>query len=346
MFGLQTLDVIIGLIVIYLLLGLVCTAVNEWLSSMFSMKAKTLWAAIQNMIARDEKSSSFWLFKTLHVNFKRDADGTVKNGTTVHQFYTNPLVESLSEKGKLPSYITADTFRKVLLDMNGVYAPAKEKFEVLKASVEAIQDPRLNAILTGFAQDAELAEDQVAAFHQQVENWFDECMERASGWYRRSIQFITFCFAAGMVIAFNVDSVDITRQLWTNAPLREQFAKLGDQLAKEENVNDVAKVAKLDLKKGSVQIYPDSAGAKILTDTINTSRLKGKYNELKKEIGLPLGWSSVNFQTAFVDQPFQGKFLFLLAKCLGLFMSIAAASMGAPFWFNMLKSVTSLRKGA
>ena len=136
MLGLQTLDVIIGLIVVYLLLGLVCTAVNEWLSSMFSFKAKTLWQAVQTMIAKGEKFNPFSAFRFLNVNAQEH-----KDASKVANFYAHPLIDTFSRKSQLPSYISAQTFRTVLLDINKVHIPNKDDFEMVKASVAAVGDP-------------------------------------------------------------------------------------------------------------------------------------------------------------------------------------------------------------
>ncbi len=42
MFNSSVLDVAIGLVFVYLLLGLMCTTVNEWLAQLFKTRAATL----------------------------------------------------------------------------------------------------------------------------------------------------------------------------------------------------------------------------------------------------------------------------------------------------------------
>ena len=299
-----------------------------------------------------------------------------KETSKVANFYAHPLIETLSRKKQLPSYISAQTFRTVLLDLNKVHIPNKDDFEMVKASVAAVGDPKLNAILSTFVNTAEGVEDKVGHFNMQIETWFNECMDRASGWYKRQIQFITFCFAAGMVILFNVDSVKLTRALWTSAPLREAFVSLSKDMVQYDNAADLSKNFKVKREGGNVvvqkvqKVVPDFDKQVIVTDSANNTdtvlvsnsqeaaqipdntdtfgapnTAKKEYENLKAELSIPIGWDTEKWTEIWAYSN-QDKLLFVLAKIIGLFMSIAAASMGAPFWFNMLKTVSNLKNGA
>src|SRR5580704_11344080 len=50
MFDSSVLDVAIGLIFVYLLLGLMCTTVNEWLAQLFKTRAATLKEGIRRLL--------------------------------------------------------------------------------------------------------------------------------------------------------------------------------------------------------------------------------------------------------------------------------------------------------
>src|ERR1035437_10785264 len=50
MFNSSVLDVAIGLIFVYLLLGLMCTTVNEWLAQLFKPRAATLREGIRRLL--------------------------------------------------------------------------------------------------------------------------------------------------------------------------------------------------------------------------------------------------------------------------------------------------------
>ena len=44
------LDVAIGLVFVYLLLSIVCTAINEWIAGVFRLRAKNLKTAISRLV--------------------------------------------------------------------------------------------------------------------------------------------------------------------------------------------------------------------------------------------------------------------------------------------------------
>ncbi|MEP6466804.1 MAG: hypothetical protein ABJB05_10895, partial [Parafilimonas sp.] len=54
---------------------------------------------------------------------------------------------------------------------------------------------------------------------------------------------------------------------------------------------------------------------------------------------IPLGWSEAELSKAKES----GWFLFVLAKIIGLAVTIIAIMMGAPFWFDVLNKISNLR---
>ena len=49
-FGSAVLDVAVGLIFVYLLLGIICTTLNEWISGLLQTRSKMLQLAIQQLL--------------------------------------------------------------------------------------------------------------------------------------------------------------------------------------------------------------------------------------------------------------------------------------------------------
>src|SRR5215471_106221 len=100
MFGSAILDVAIGLFMIYLMLSLVCTAVNESIASFTQQRGKHLLEGVKNLLNDP------------------DLTGLAK------QIYSHGLVDSLSrnaananKQNRPPSYMPAGTFSLALLDI-------------------------------------------------------------------------------------------------------------------------------------------------------------------------------------------------------------------------------------
>src|ERR1041385_2955072 len=90
MFGSQVIDVAIGMIFVYLLLSLICSAANELIEAKLKNRAKDLEAGIKNLLG---------------------------NKALADQLYSHGLISGLfsQDKGK-PSYIPSRTFTLALLN--------------------------------------------------------------------------------------------------------------------------------------------------------------------------------------------------------------------------------------
>jgi hypothetical protein len=105
MWGGSVLELAIGVIFVYLVLSLVCTAVNEAIATMINRRGKNLFEGVKNLLNDP-------LFTGL-----------------AHQVYNHGLVDGLSRENekqkanRLPSYMPSKTFSLALLDIlsaNGV----------------------------------------------------------------------------------------------------------------------------------------------------------------------------------------------------------------------------------
>src|SRR5438128_2428057 len=100
MFGSNILEVAIGIIFIYLLLSLICTAINEGIASISNKRGKNLFDGIQNLL-NDPSFTGL-----------------------AQKIYSHGLVDTISKEAfdaskpnRLPSYIPSNTFALALLDI-------------------------------------------------------------------------------------------------------------------------------------------------------------------------------------------------------------------------------------
>jgi len=93
MFGSQIFEIAIGLVFVYLLFSVICSALNEVVAWFFDLRAKTLRQGIEKLLA----------------------DPAVKGLAT--SIYDHPLVKGLSQGGRPPSYITSRSFGLALMDV-------------------------------------------------------------------------------------------------------------------------------------------------------------------------------------------------------------------------------------
>jgi hypothetical protein len=67
------------------------------------------------------------------------------------------------------------------------------------------------------------AAGDVERFRENIETWFNDGMDRVSGWYKRRVGYVQGVIALGLAIAMNIDALQITRTLWREPTLRQSL---------------------------------------------------------------------------------------------------------------------------
>src|SRR5437016_5696847 len=134
MFGLPILDIAIGLVFVYLLLALVCTAVTEVFAGLLKRRASNLLMGVRNLLGEPNPAGQ----------------------NLVDRLYAHPLIQALHENGRKPSYIPSRTFALALLD---IIAPADNRPKLARTN-EVIKNglpnnPALQKALRILAEDSE-----------------------------------------------------------------------------------------------------------------------------------------------------------------------------------------------
>jgi hypothetical protein len=199
MFGSTILDVAVAIVFIYLLVSLVVSAINELIAALLKSRAKNLVKGIQALL--QDPSQTGW----------------------VARLYEHPLIESLSPPNSKPSYIPSRTFALALLDLIApATADGTRTLADLKTGMATLPEP-LQRTLTTLLEESQ---HDVERLKTQIEIWFNNGMDRASGWYKRKTQWIQFFLGLCLVIFLNVDSVRIGRTLFAiNSPLRASLVE-------------------------------------------------------------------------------------------------------------------------
>ncbi len=191
MFGSTILDIVIGMVFVFLLLSLVCSALNELIEAVLKNRAKDLERGINELIGDPTAAPQF-----------------------LDQFYNHGLINSLfpgtfeqASKRDLPSYIPASAFALAVIDM--VANKPAPGFRL---------PPNLQAAFTIFQRQAA---GDAAKLQAGLEEWFNHRMDRVAGWYKRRVQWILVALGMIVAVALNADTVQIARSLSNDASLRQ-----------------------------------------------------------------------------------------------------------------------------
>jgi len=310
------LEVVIGLAFVYFVLALVCSAVAETISSLQRKRAKMLVEGIENLLS--------------------GSNSITKEGRDFAKvFWNHPLVQALirprsgrpsrarpnrrrganvsQADGKGPAYIPARTFVSALVDLGARNTSAAkqaavdaEKLATVLAKVnlqEAINGipsaPLRQALLALYTE----ADGELKAFRVSAEKWYDDAMDRVSGWYKRHIQVVIWIIAILVAVLLNVDTVQLATTLWKDPTTRAALVARADK-------------------------------------TVTKGQNSVNVNQTVSAIPLPLGWK-LKLGTSQQDIPNQASLI--LSKLVGLLLTAAALSLGAPFWFDLLSKFVRVR---
>jgi hypothetical protein len=305
MFNSQIFDLVIGIGFVFLLLALVTSTVNELIFSHLNMRARKLLEGLQTMLAD-------------------------KDNGWVKKIYNHPLIAGLfqgnfepeNKKRNLPSYIPSKSFALALVDVIAAHSAEPEKARAAQhpGPSDKSGEPSIN--LQEFLEGLKAkAGTDSAAYLKSIEDWYNSTMDRVSGWYKFRTQQIIFVIAFVLAVIMNADVVTIGRQLSNDAALRQAMVA-GAQAA----------VNQRDSKPGTI--------------SEQVKQING--------LGLPIGWLPRDATTEDLRVlPWNladgrcnvlSKTGWLISShLLGWLITGIAASLGAPFWFDILNKFIVVR---
>jgi hypothetical protein len=244
------------------------------------------------------------------------ADATANEtdaGIVTTALFDSPLLASLQSRrvtpfgnGSIrnPQYVSAQVFARALVDLlvpsepDG-QVPAVVDIGALAAAVDKLPSPTLRRQLTAFLA---AAGDDVNAFEQSLEHWYDEEMAKISGWYKRWARVALGITGLIVAVLFNLDTLQVGHSLYVDGPIQQAVIATADTGTLCQNV-------------------PDRAAC-----------VTGELADLRAD-ALPIGWPDPVFGSAWG----------VVLKIVGWGLTAFAVSFGAPFWFEALSRLGSLR---
>ena len=369
MFGSEILEVVIGLVLVYLILALICSALSEWIARMLALRSKTLEAGVRNLLNDPDDAEGLakrvyghplirglyrrgWWDKRLEA-ISTQVSSKLSDQTPIGSRF--PLVKKIPLMDKTPavtsipivrglrmpkghegpSNIASRTFALTLFDTimeagepigvsaddesdgsarsEALQCNARDTFIALEERVDKLGAPEhvkkaLRSIFTSAKAETDQWDKALANARTSVERWFDDSMERVSGWYRRKAQLIILGLALAVSFAMNVDTFVIANTLSRDPTLRESVVAAAEARAQRGEDADL---------------------------TLLTSELDG--------LAVPIGWNIDPDDVDPRDSP--STWLGWGVKVFGVLFTAVAVAMGAPFWFDLLNRFVNLRGG-
>ncbi|MGH6819330.1 MAG: hypothetical protein ACREDU_00525, partial [Methylocella sp.] len=189
MFNSAIIDVAIGMVLSFLAVSLAASAITEAISSGRQWRAKTLADGIQALLNYhpEDHPLALDLYKSALINP-----------------LTSGAAKSFEDIKRKPAYIDSRQFALAFYNTLGGESPSDV--------IARIQDPQLKAAIEALWATSSKDTDN---FKNNIAVWFDNSMDRVSGWYKRRTQWVSFFVALAIAAIFNVNVLYESAQIWT-----------------------------------------------------------------------------------------------------------------------------------
>lgn len=314
MFGSEVLDVAIGLVFVYLVLSLICSAACELIESVLKKRAILLSHGLQELLS--------------------DPGGA----GIVREIYNHPLIASLyrgkyepGRRKNLPAYIPPQNFAIALMDIVGLCGPRANTIptaiyatapstsiliapvtpEWMRTTIQTNlpSSPDVSEALLALAHAAGY---DAAALQKHIEAWYSSTMDRVSGWFKQHTNLVILAVGLILSLAINADTITVANSLATDKALRSSLISAATEASKNPQLTD-----------------PSAP---------NGNNFQSYVRQIRGA-GLPLGWTASAADLRHIPES-PGEWSF---KFIGVILTALAISLGAPFWFDTLNQIMALR---
>lgn len=302
--------------------------------------------------------------------------------TSLHaKFYDHPIIKNYGQNlvFKKPSYLSSENFVTILLEtLKSLDGKESEVVSIalLKPIIEQNENIESETRKILLLHLNEAAGD-LDVFKYRLGKWYNDTMDRVSGWYKRGSQFRLLAMGIVLAITLNIDTIEITNFLSHNDKASDQLAAMGVAAAQNPNLSrdtiskEVMDSIKENIKTVNVLVgigWGDYGAG----DTAFRRKIlsKCKYHEAydgnrtlaiafvaahpatDKTFTQEEQIANRQFAMIYDSDRLGDKIRFRYVVCyqlwhwrkiLGFLITALAISLGAPFWFDLLNKFVSLR---
>ncbi|MEM9061554.1 MAG: hypothetical protein AAGD13_13925 [Pseudomonadota bacterium] len=363
MTGIIFLDIAIGVIFLILVFSLFASAVQEAISAIFNLRAKSLRRGIYGMIGNADEFKAFWQSPLIE---------SLKGPMNV--FEKKIVSTEMAKKGddtnkRAPSDVPTDVFTKTVLhqvrnQIDELRTKLDEEARELKDKLKEIAPSDIPGlveqihIVAASDRSPELVkrvsillhgvETKTEHIEAAIDSWYDNARDRFAGWYIRRMQFWLFFIGLFLAVLTNTDPIRYAVELHRNDQLRQDVVQKATEISALEELEDVmeALVPVEDRPKGDTTNL-EAIQKRVLTEVGN---LQSELGKIKADTGWDhckearYATDTYGFECFFdTIEPISEDRPIARNPLLGWLLLALAVMLGAQFWLDMLKRFVSIR---
>jgi len=365
------LDTLIGFAVVMLVISILITVLTQMVSALINHRGSNLKWGITTLLSNIDAKQ----FPVLSKNADTVAQALLTHCLVSDSWFSgNKVARTLGRirpigvlfrRFQLATAIRPGEFTAILQYLSSTTFAEDKELAADIAKMLGLADP--GAAIENQEKKAQQAADR-------LQSWFSSMMDRVSQKFAMYMRIWTVAFACCFAFGLGLNTMSLIADLYSNSALRNSLAAAADQV-----LTSATQV--LDAKNSLAARYAASmqqalAGAGInpapqLPPNLSTpddfaqwvqqnvplaqrTDVMNRFNNLavaSSRVAIQNSYLEANtlatlvaksgFKTLDFQWPWKRNWSW--ANLIGVLASVGLLSLGAPFWFNILKSLTSLR---
>lgn len=336
---LQYLDMTIAFAAVMLGVSVLVTALTQVVNGIWGMRGRSLLWGLETLL------------QYVDPEFKEHARKIVE------KILHHPLLSHTA--GRRANAIRREEFISLLDDV-----VSEENF---KGSIAAVDAQRQILLETSSSFRFKTPDK----YRQELELWFDRVMDRVSERFALRSRWVSVSVAALLALAFHLDSIALLEKFSTDVELRTSLVQSTEVLL--NHADEAMALSSSAYTETIIRLKANNPTAQELGvppelftaaaardwiraqvgDSLQAAPLIQAYNNildtiLREKIGhwvevadsIRSDFNSARFQ--LIPKPYPG-LQYQPREILGIILSSILLSLGAPFWYNLLKTLSNLR---
>lgn len=335
-------DLAIGLVMLFLLLSLLVSGLNEAFVRLLAIRSKFLWAYLRDTMDGTDAEGKAWLPAKVRdvfaaLPFQRDprpkhdehpspaeakpmpTQENAADDAMTKLFYERVREIDHPKTGKTSiANIPPGRFAGAVMEMA---AAEKDGVEGLLVKLKDLRSP-MYGHLKGVWEGAQRDLDR---FRQGVEGWFDTEMQRLSMLYKRYVKWVVAVLGLIVTLLFSMDGVEFTKTLLRDNAYRAAVSAIAGSAEGTESLRETC--------------TPGVDPYKCVTDTLSSPALVKVFDHAIVSVSIPaegdpsLSWNGGMWWSRVTT----------LSHWPGYLLTYVALLFGAPFWWDLFRRITGLK---
>jgi hypothetical protein len=349
----------ISLVLIFFIFSIITYVIQELIAVNLKYRSKMLWKSMSQLFDGFKLEGRLKLLKSMPIG----------NTPNTNNFYDHAQIKSLQKDlDRRPNYIPASNFALAVMDIVAKQAPVTTNhlFEDFRAGLRKFVNS--NGKLYEVLKNLLATSSDKKELQQKIEDWFNNYMNRVTGWYESHTVVSVRLIAVALTLIFNINVIKLAKTIYNDGQLRSSLVAMSERIVDHpetitpfytktfEQLNETKKAGFLkrlaeapnDSVRKIIKVEMDTSLGKLAEEYTNKQRLTiDSLTKGLKSAGLPLGWEKrPSRQESFweAEGPTDNWGTNFLLALIGWIIGACCISMGAPFWFDMLNKLVNVRR--